>query len=213
MDKFIKNDEYKKDYPTKKINSMEYSCSAFILYLGLKKKYTCLKVHNIFLGVDFKENISAPFEGDIPSQPSLYLYCPSAIDKTMAPEGKEAISVIVRVPNLLKVDVKWSSATIKELRANILSILKKVKGLEDIEENIEYESYLTPVDLQERFNCYEGNGFGISHNLNQSAFLRPQIKNSDVEGLYFVGDSVHPGTGASLVLLGSKLLCDEIYNS
>lgn len=193
-----------------KDRSFHYSCSVFMLYLGLKKKYECLEVHNLYIGPDFKKNIEAAFKGRIPLNPSYYIYCPSKIDDTMAPEGKAAINVMVRVPNTRNKRIVWNEKMVNRMRDRLMQSLQKVNGLEDIGDHIEYESYLTPVDLEKRYNCIYGNAFGISHNLMQTAFLRPQIKSKDYDNLYFVGDSVHPGTGVSLVLLGSKLLCEYL---
>ena len=81
----IKDKKDKGKYDDEKISKMKYSCSTFIMYLGLKKKYPQLQVHNLFLGEDFKNNIEAPFKGTLPEKPSLYIYCPSKIDETMAP--------------------------------------------------------------------------------------------------------------------------------
>lgn len=187
-----------------------YSCSVFILYIGLKKKYECLSVHNIVIGSNFNKNIEAAFNGKIPLDPPLYIYCPSKIDSTMAPEGKDAINVMVRVPNTMNKEIIWDEERIKKMRDKLIQSLRKVNGLEDIDDNIEFESYLTPKDLETRFNSPYGNAFGISHNLTQTAFLRPQIKSKDFNNLYFIGDSVHPGSGVSLVLLGSKLLCEYL---
>jgi phytoene desaturase len=44
----------------------------------------------------------------------------------------------------------------------------------------------------------------------QINYFRPPIKSEEVENLYFVGSSVHPGSGASIVLIGSKLVAEEI---
>lgn len=191
----------------------DYSCSVFILYLGLRKKYEGLSVHNIYIGEKFKKNVEAAFKGKLPLDPPLYIYCPSKIDSTMAPEGKDAINVMVRVPNLKQKQINWNEKQVKKMRDRLIQSLRKVSGLEDIEDNIEFESYLTPTDLETRFNSSYGNAFGISHILTQTAFLRPQIKSRDFTNLYFIGDSVHPGTGVSLVLLGSKLLCEHLRKS
>lgn len=196
-----------------KERKFDYSCSVFILYLGLKKKYEGLSVHNIYIGKDFKKNIEAAFKGKLPLDPPLYIYCPSKIDSTMAPEGKDAINVMVRVPNLMKKHIIWNEKLVKRMRDRLIQSLRKLSGLEDIEDNIEFESYLTPKDIESRFNSSYGNTFGISHSLTQTAFLRPQIKSKDFTNLYFIGDSVHPGTGISLVLLGSKLLCEHLRKS
>lgn len=195
------NDEEKK---------FHYSCSVFMLYLGLKKKYECLSVHNIYIGPNFKKNVEAAFKGKIPVEPPLYIYCPSKIDTTMAPEGKDVINVMIRVPNSSYKNIVWDEKLVKKLKDRLIQTLQKIKGLDDINENIEFESHLTPIDLEEKFNSPYGNGFGISHDLTQTAFLRPQIKSKDFDNLYFIGDSVHPGTGVSLVLLGSKLLCEYL---
>jgi phytoene desaturase len=128
----------------------------------------------------------------------------------MAPEGKDTINVMVRVPNMINKHIIWDEKLVKKMRDRLIQSLRKVSGLGDIEDNIEFESYLTPKDLETRFNSSYGNAFGISHSLTQTAFLRPQIKSKDFTNLYFLGDSVHPGTGVSLVLLGSKLLCEHL---
>jgi len=187
-----------------------YSCSVFMLYLGLKKKYDSLAVHNIYIGKNFKKNIEAAFLGKLPQEPSLYIYCPSKIDETMAPPGKDAINVMLRVPNTKESKISWNNQQIKKMRELLLQNLTKIKGLEDINANIQYENYLTPKDFEERFNSRYGNAFGISHNLPQTAFLRPQIKSPDFDNLYFVGDSIHPGAGVSLVLIGNKLLLEYL---
>lgn len=179
-----------------------------MLYLGLKKKYECLAVHSIYIGPNFKKNVEAAFKGKIPSDPPIYIYCPSKIDNTMAPEGKEAVNVMIRVPNTASKKIVWNEKLIKKMRDRLIQSLQKIAGLEDIDENIEFESCMTPKDLEARFNSIYGNAFGISHSLTQTAFLRPQIKSRDYDNLFFVGDSVHPGTGVSLVLLGSRLLSE-----
>lgn len=206
MEKLIKDKRTKGKYTDERLSKMKYSCSTFIIYLGLKKKYKELSVHNLYFGEDFKENIEAPFMGKLPKKPSLYIYCPSRIDESMAPKGKECVNVMVRVPNLSFDEIKWDNNTIKSMRYIVFNQLKNIRGLEDIEDNIEYENYLTPVDLHSRFNCYKGAAFSISHTLTQTNYFRPHIKSKTVDELYFVGDSVHPGTGMSIVLLSSKLV-------
>ncbi|WP_252187745.1 phytoene desaturase family protein [Anaeromonas frigoriresistens] len=128
----------------------------------------------------------------------------------MSTEGIECLSIVVRVPNLLFNNTTWDEKTINILRQRVINSICKIKGLEDIEEKIVYESYLTPKDLEEKFNSYGGAGFGLSHTLTQTNYFRPHIKSPTVENLYFVGSSVHRGTGASIVLLGSKLVTEEV---
>lgn len=189
-----------------------YSCSTFILHLGIDKKLPRLKLHNIFINKDFKKNINAPFDGEVSKDPSLYIYCPSHIDNTMAPEGFESMNVVLRVPNLLDSRIKWSLNTINYFKEQIYSVLCKIPGFEDIKKHIIFEDYTTPVDLLNRFNSYGGSAFGLSHDLNQTNVFRPQCTNKNVPNLYFVGSSLHPGNGISMVLKSSKICVDNIIN-
>ncbi len=209
MNNLIKYSKAKGDYTDKKLSNLKYSCSTFILYLGLKKKYPELSVHNIYIGEDFKANIEAPFKGMLSPNPSLYIYCPSRIDNSMAYGKKEALNVTLRVPNL-SFDIKWNTNTIKTIRDRIIRIISNLKGLEDIEDNILYESFFTPENLQSAFNCYYGNAFGISHTLSLTNYFRPHIKSPTVKNLYFTGGSIQPGTGVSMVLISSKNLVEDI---
>lgn len=210
MKELIKDTYYKDKYTNKKISQMKYSCSTFIIYLGLKKKYTELAVHNIYLGENFKENIESPFKGNLPKDPSFYIYCPSRVDRSMVKNHGDCLNIMLRVPNLFFEEIIWNENTIDLLKNTILQKLKNLKGLEDIEENIEYINYLTPKDMECRFNAYGGTAFGLSPTLTQTNYFRPHFKSTKADNLFFVGNSVHPGPGLSLVLNSSKLVTEEI---
>lgn len=145
------------------IDNKAYSCSVFIIYLGLNKRY-------------------------------------------------DNLNVVVRVPNLLYKDIQWNEENTVKFRDTIINQIKKIKGLEDIEESIKYEDYLTPIDLRDKFNSYNGTAFGLSHKLSQTTCFRPSIKSKSINGLYFIGSSTHPGNGVSVIIDGSKLVENEIEN-
>ncbi|WP_195251344.1 phytoene desaturase family protein [Romboutsia sp. 1001713B170207_170306_H8] len=199
-------------YNKNNIDNKDYSCSVFIIYLGLNKKYENLKVHNIYINDNFRESIEAAFKGCIPKQPSLYIYSPSSIDESMCPKGCSVMNIIVRVPNLKFKDIKWDRKFIRAFRDKIILEVKNIKGLEDIDKNIVHESYLTPLDLKDKFNAYYGNAFGISHKLSQIGYMRPHIKSKTIKGLYFIGSSTHPGNGVSVIIDGSKIVSEVINN-
>ena len=197
-------------YNKENIMDKDYSPSVFMIYLGLDKNYDEIKLHNIYINKNFKESIESAFKGELPKNPCLYFYSPSSIDETVCKKGFSAVNVMVRVPNLSFTKVKWDKETIKNLRNNIINTMKNIKGLEDIEESIVFEDYLMPLDLKNKFNSYYGNSFGLSHKLTQSLYKRPHIKSKEIEGLYFIGASTHPGNGVSIIIEGSKVLSDLI---
>lgn len=213
INKLIKEDVNKDSYKDKKIEKLKLSCSTLIIYLGLNKKYKNLKVNNIYIGEDFKENIQAAFKGNLPEIPSFYMYCPSRIDHSVCGDSKEIINIMIRVPNLEYENIEWNERLVKNFRDKVMQSITKIKGMEDIEENIIYEKYLTPKDMETNFNAYKGCAFGIAHNISQIGYLRPHIKSKSVKNLYFIGSSTHPGNGASVIVKGSKLISDEIIKN
>jgi len=204
----IKNLVKNKDY--KKVDKQDYSCSSFIMYLGLSKKYKELQVHNIYISKNLKNNIQDAFKGKLPKHPPLYLYYPSKIDQTISGKFDSILNVMVRVPNLKDNNINWNKETIQKFRQRIIKELKNIDGLENIENEILYESYLTPVQLKDKFYSYNGTAFGLSHKLNQTAYFRPHIKDDTIKGLYYIGSSTHPGNGVSVIIDGSKIVADEI---
>lgn len=199
-----------KNKDSKQIEKQDYSCSVFIMYLGLSKEYKELEVHNIYIGKDFKNNIQAAFKGKLPKYPTLYLYYPSKIDKTISGQFDSILNITVRVPNLKDGNIKWNKETIQNFRDIIIKELKNIDGLEDIENHILYESYLTPLQLKYKFYSHNGTAFGLSHKLSQTAYFRPHIKDESIKGLYYIGSSTHPGNGVSVIIDGSKTVADEI---
>lgn len=213
MKNLVKNEYYKDEYTDKKLSEMKYSCSTFIIYLGLRKKYPQLSVHNIYVSENFRENIESAFIGTLPENPSLYIYCPSRIDRSMIKNEGDCINIMLRVPNLFFDNIIWDEHTINLLTDKILKELKNIKGLEDLEENIQYKSYFTPLDMKSYFNAFGGTGFGLSTTLTQTNYFRPHFKSSKATNLFFVGSSLHPGPGISLVLNSSKIVTEEILHT
>ncbi len=196
----------------KNCKTLVHSCSVFMLYLALDKKYTHLSVHNIFINKDFKDNIEAPFQGFLPFNPSIYIYCPSTIDNNFAPKGYEVMNIMVRVPNLLYKNIVWNKKTICNYEKIIINSLKNIKEFYDIESHIVEKNYLTPIDIKNNFNTYGGSAFGLSHTLKQSLIFRPQCKSKEIKKLYFTGASIHPGNGISMVLKSSQICSKVIFS-
>lgn len=202
---------FKSKVSKKKQKELSFSCSTFILHLFLKKKYNNLNVHNIVLNLNKKEVFLSPFtDGTLPKEYIYYIYCPSSIDHSLTPRDCECINIILRVPNLNKYKCKWTKSDILSLRNKVLNDISKINGLEDIRENILHEEYTTPSTLKNDFNCFFGSAFGLSHNLIQLTAFRPQSQVKNLKNIYFVGDSIHPGSGISMSLISAKLCSDKI---
>lgn len=211
MKHLVQETKAKGKYTDKKIDSMKYSCSCFIMYLGMDRKYEAIdQVHNFMFSEGFEENLNAIFEGKLLDDPSFYVYIGSKMDPTLAPEGKDGLYVLVPVSDLSTSEYEWDDETINYYRSKVLNRMKKVKGFEQIEEEIISESYMTPPDFASKFNAYNGACFGLQPTLAQSNHMRPQSKAKNCENLYFTGSSTHPGAGVPIVLLSAKIATEEL---
>ncbi|ENZ5599605.1 phytoene desaturase family protein [Enterococcus hirae] len=210
MKELIPDERKRGKYTNKKIAKFEYSCSCFLMYLGLDKKYPEEHLHSIYFAEDFKQNVDDLFErGKLPDDPSFYLYRPSLMDDSLAPEGQEGLYVLVPVPELSKYE-KWTEQTMQAYRQKIIRLLKEKTIFKDIDEHIVSETLITPKDFSERFNAYNGATFGLKPTLKQSNYYRPHNKFSAAENLYFCGNSTHPGAGVPIVMQSAKLAVEEL---
>lgn len=209
MDNLIKENKYKKKYTSKKVDKLEYSSSSFMIYLGMNKKYP-KALHNIYFTSNFKGNVDDLFEDRVPKDPSFYVYSPSQLDDSVAPNGKEVLYILVPVPNKHHSKNKWTEEFKNEYASYILDIMKTKPGFEDILEHIEVKEIFTPDDFESKFNLKHGATFGLKPTLLQSNYFRPQNKSRYVNNLYFAGSSNHPGAGVPIVLTSAKLAVNEI---
>ncbi len=198
----------RKIYTDKKLAKIEPSCSGFVLLLGTNKKFDQLAHHNIYFSDDYKAEFKAIFETKTPARnPTIYVCATSRTDETQAPENSENLFILINAPYT-------SSATVweKEKQNYRNLIIKKLEefGLEDLENSIEFEQIITPEDFENKYRANKGSIYGVSSNGIFSAFMRVPNMAKDIENLYFVGGTTHPGGGMPLVLLSGKMACELI---
>jgi len=69
-----------------------------------------------------------------------------------------------------------------------------------------------PNEWKSELNLERGAAFGISHDLFQSAFMRPQNRSKANPDLYFVGASTVPGNGLPMVLISAELIEERLIH-
>jgi phytoene dehydrogenase-like protein len=128
------------------------------------------------------------------------------MERGQAPEGCENWFVMVNAPANTEMD--WEDQR-EELRRNVIAKLNRMLCT-NIEECIEVEEVLTPLDIEQKTDSYKGSLYGTSSNSKWAAFLRQANFSSQLEGLYFTGGSVHPGGGIPLCLKSAKIVSEMI---
>lgn len=195
-------------YSDKRIQNMKYSCSTLMFYFGVNKQYN-IPHHNIFFGNNYKMNVDEIINGKgMPTDPAFYLQNASILDKSLAPEGKSAIYILVPVSNLAK-DFPWEEKK-KEIRDFIVNKIKERTELKDFDKHIEVEKMLTPYNWENTFDIHKGAVFNLSHNITQMLYLRPHNRFNDTKNIYLVGGGTHPGSGLPTILESGRIAADLI---
>ena len=189
--------------------SYEPACSGVVLYLGLNKRYEHLAHHDFVFSRDPHEEFRHIYElGEPAPDPTCYLAATAASDPTSAPQGGEALYVLVHTP-YLRPHHDWPKM-FPAYRQVILNKLKRTAGLEDLEDRIVYESALTPLDIHNRYRVLNGAIYGISsHGMFQGAF-KPANRSRELEGLYLAGGAAHPGPGMPMVMMSGWIAADTL---
>ncbi len=194
----------RKRHTERSLNRRVPSMSLFVGYFGAKKTYPKLAHHTIILGPRYKPLLEEIFEKKtLADDFSLYLHAPTRSDATMAPPGCEAFYVLSPVPNNQS-GIDWAKKG-DEYMDKILGFLDQAH-LPGLRENLVSPSFVDPRYFEGRLRSVDGAAFGLEPRFTQSAYFRFHNKSEDVEGLYFVGASTHPGAGVPGVLCSAKVL-------
>jgi len=208
MDHLI-DEKNKKKYTPNRLKKKKYSCSIFMMYLGVDKVYDHLDHHNIFFANDYKVNIDDISMRKVLSQdPSVYIQNAVITDKSLAPKGKSPLYVLVPVPNNTS-GIDWEKEK-APFREKVLSILETKAGLKDLREHIEVEKITTPDDWEKEFHVYEGATFNLAHNIGQMLYFRPHNQFEEFHNCYLVGGGTHPGSGLPTIFQSAMISSEMI---
>ncbi len=202
----------RRKWTDKNIASKQYSCSTFMLYLGIEGSYDDVSHHTIYLAKDYQQNLRDIEQTHrLSADPSFYVQNACVTDRTLAPSGMSTLYVLVPVTHETA-NVDWNKEQAR-FRSLALAQLAKV-GITDIERRIRYEKMLTPQSWNSEFALHRGATFSMSHNLGQMLHNRPHNRFEDVEGVYLVGGGTHPGSGLPVIFesarITSRLLLEDM---
>ena len=186
------------------------SMSGFIMLVAINKKITNIHHHTVCFSDDYiKEFKQIMEEGKFPDDPTVYINIPSITDKNISPKGCETLFIMANAPASRKI---WDNKTIIDAKNKILNRISKSK-IENFMQDVEFIEYITPNTLEEKYNAPYGSIYGqISHGWEKT-FLRPNMKDKNVEGVYYVGGGTHPGGGTPIVIKSAKIVSDMINSN
>ncbi len=204
-------DRLRRRWTDRKLETKTFSCSTFMLYLGLDGRYDDLPHHTIYTSHDYTANLADITERHVlTDDTSFYVQNACVTDPTLAPPGKSTLYVLAPVTHRHP-NVDWKREA-PAFRARLLRQLAKV-GVTDVERRIRFERVVTPDDWESKYAVHRGATFNLAHTFRQMLHLRPRNRFEDVDGVYLVGGGTHPGSGLPVIYesarITSRLLLED----
>lgn len=195
-----------RQYTEKYWNNRTMAPSSLLYYIGVNKKLKGLHHHNLFFDTDFKQHAIDIYEQPKwPDDPLFYACVPSVTDPAVAPEGCENLFLLIPLaPGLNDTE---------ELRERyyhiIMERLERLSG-QEIRSHVIYKRAFAHRDFESDYHAYKGNAYGLANTLLQTAFLKPKLKSSKVENLYYAGQLTTPGPGVPPSIISGQVVAQEI---
>ncbi len=207
-------DALRRRWTDAKLEQKRYSCSTFMLYLGIDGIYDQTTHHTIYLSKSYQQNLIDIDNGHVLSDdPSLYVQNAGVTDSSLAPNGQSTLYILAPVTHM-HANVDWSKEK-SRFREVVLQQLARL-GMADVHARIRVERIVTPADWQQQMHIYRGATFNLSHTLRQMLLGRPRNRFEDLEGVYLVGGGTHPGSGLPVIYesarITSRLIASDLLS-
>ncbi|MFD2612662.1 phytoene desaturase family protein [Paenibacillus gansuensis] len=199
---------YRPSMSQNKIERYEPSLSGFVTLLGVKKKYDLLKHHTVFFPQNYSDEFNDIFVKRVaPKDPTLYICCTSGTEPETAPAEGSSLFVLANAPYVTDA---WDWQKERDSYREHVKRKLESAGLTGLALQTEVEITYTPLDLERDTSAYKGAIYGISSNSSRQTFARPANRSKDIDGLWFVGGTTHPGGGTPVVTASGRLVAERI---
>ncbi|WP_302082186.1 phytoene desaturase family protein [Salinibaculum rarum] len=186
-------------------DSRTYAPSAYMLYLGVDGSLDSLAHHTLVLPTDWRSHFESIFDDPRwPTDPAYYVNVPSLTDDSVAPDGHEAVVVLVPIAPGLE-----DGEHVRErFREQVIDDIAAHTGV-DLRDRIVVEHEASVRTFAKRYSTPQGTALGLAHTLTQTGPLRPG-RRGPIDGLYYVGGSTTPGIGVPMCLISGEHAAEAV---
>ncbi len=201
----------KRSIPVEKMREKEFSCSTFMLYLGLDKFYPDEPHHHILFADDYAANVAdIQSQRQVSDDMSIYVRNSSVTDPHVAPKGKSGLYILVPTINT-RHGFDWKNHK-EEYADKVLRRIEQRTSMKDLRQHIVEKRIISPDDWQSA-SIFMGATFNLAHTLGQMLYMRPHNRYQGYDNCYLVGGGTHPGSGLPTIYesgrISANLVCDQ----
>ncbi len=191
----------------RRLGSLRYSPSCFVLLAGSSATYTKTAHHNIHFGRSWRRVFDELIDRrQLMSDPSMLVTRPTASDPGLAPAGRQIYYVLVPTPNL-DAPIDWEVVG-PRYRDEVVERLER-RGYVGFGDAVEVEHVTTPADWRRR-GMERGAPFAAAHTFGQTGPFRPANLAPGLDNVVFVGSGTQPGVGVPMVLISGRLAAERV---
>lgn len=211
MSMFFEHEDLGKYRPAS-LQKLDYSCSTFMMYLGLNRTYPAQEHHSIVFAENYNQCLQDITCNKVVSKDlSVYIRNSAPLDPSCAPAGHSALYILAPVPNNTS-GINWAEHK-QAYRERILNLIASRTQYGDLRPYIQSELIITPEDWEKKESVYLGATFNLGHSWKQMLYFRPHNKFELFENTYLVGGGTHPGSGLPTIFesarISANLICDK----
>jgi phytoene desaturase len=194
------------NYSEKYWENKTFAPSCLIYYLGISEKIPEVEHHTLFFDEDlYDHSVEIYKDPKWPAKPLFYECCPSRTDESVAPKGHENLFLLMP----LAPGLKDEEATREKFFLVMLRRLEKQIG-RSICGKIDYKQSYCVSDFITDYNSFKGNAYGLANTLQQTAILKPKIRNKKLNNLFYAGQLTVPGPGVPPSLISGNIAAEQV---
>jgi phytoene desaturase len=188
-----------------------FSCSTFMIYLGVDKLYENEPHHHILFADDYRANVS-DIQGErvVSDDMSIYVRNSCVTDPHVAPAGQSGLYILVPTINS-RHGFDWENHK-EEYADRILRRIEERTSMKDLRSHVVTKRIITPDDWRSG-SIFMGATFNLAHTLNQMLYMRPHNRFQGYNNCYLVGGGTHPGSGLPTIYesgrISANLICER----
>ena len=187
-------------------NRKSLAPSVLNFFVALDRKLEGLAHHTFFFDSDWDTHFDAVYgKPRWIERPLFYIHVPSVTDPHVAPEGGEALYILIpAAPGLT------ASPDLREsFLRHTIARMEEHTGIDIAGHIVDSRSY-SLGEFQSDYHAYKGNAFGLGQTMLQTAYFRPPNRSKSMRNLYFAGHYTVPGTGTTMSTISGRVAAMRI---